>query len=191
MPDTLVYDAHTRASLLVGESRIAPVPPAVVQYQVSGTNVLRKWFGYRRATRPQTRGPRSPLDDIRPTSWPSAYTTDLLDVLVLLTDLETDQQVLLDLVLESPRLTQRDLTEAGVLPVSDAARIPASAGAADAANRPGAARLRASSTLRGRAASGRAAAAAVAAAGMTTAGPGDASAGRRRGPSADSSGSCG
>jgi len=51
MPDELTYDPDTR-TLTIGEGRIAPVAPEVVAYEVSGMNVLRKWFGYRRATRP-------------------------------------------------------------------------------------------------------------------------------------------
>src|ERR1035437_3882421 len=92
-------------------------------------NVLRKWFSYRRATRPQARGEQSLLDDVRPTSWPSAYTTDLLEllhVLTLVTDLELEQAALLDKVMEGPRITVADLTEAGVLPVPAAPRSPLS-----------------------------------------------------------------
>jgi len=126
MPDELTYDPDTR-TLAIGEGRIAPVAPEVVAYEVSGMNVLRKWFGYRRATRPQARGEQSPLDDVRPTSWPSAYTTDLLEllhVLTLVTDLELEQSALFDKVMAGPRVTVADLTEAGVLPVPAAARSP-------------------------------------------------------------------
>jgi hypothetical protein len=126
MPDELTYDPATQ-TLSVGEGRIAPVAPEVVAYEVSGTNVLRKWFSYRRATRPQARGEQSALDDVRPTSWPSAYTTDLLGllhVLTLVTDLEPAQSALLDKVMEGPRVTVADLTETGVLPVPAAARSP-------------------------------------------------------------------
>lgn len=48
------------------------VEPEVVSYQVSGMNVLRKWFGYRKASRPQARGEQSPLDDVRPAAPPPA-----------------------------------------------------------------------------------------------------------------------
>jgi predicted helicase len=54
-PDELTYDDDTE-TLSIGEGKIAPVPQAVVDYEVNGMNVLRKWFGYRRATRPQARG---------------------------------------------------------------------------------------------------------------------------------------
>ncbi|MDO8308925.1 MAG: type ISP restriction/modification enzyme [Actinomycetota bacterium] len=124
LPDEMEYDATTR-QLRVGGGVIAPVDPRVVAYEVSGMNVLRKWFGYRRATRPQARGEQSPLDDVRPTTWPTAYTTDLLDllnVLTLVVELEPAQADLLDRVMAGPRITVNDLTAAGVLPVPDASR---------------------------------------------------------------------
>lgn len=124
MPDELEYDAAT-GELHVGDGVIAPVDPLVVGYAVGGMNVLRKWFGYRRATRPQARGEQSPLDDVRPTSWPTEYTTDLLDVLnvlALVVELEPAQVELLDRVMAGSRITVSDLTEAGVLPVPQTAR---------------------------------------------------------------------
>lgn len=126
MPDTLHHDPATK-TLAIGGGRIAPVEPAVVDYEVSGMNVLRKWFSYRRGTRPVARGQQSPLDDVRPTSWPPVYTTDLLDlihVLTAVTDLEQTQADLLDRVMAADRLTVTDLTDAGVLPVPPDARKP-------------------------------------------------------------------
>ncbi|SOC47824.1 N-6 DNA Methylase [Blastococcus aggregatus] len=127
MPDELGYDPATRV-LSVGEGRIGPVAPEVWAYEVSGMNVLRKWFGYRRATRPRTRGEQSPLDDIRPTSWPAAYTSDLLqllEVLTLVTQAEPEQAELLERVMSGASITVADLTDAGVLPVpSDRRNLP-------------------------------------------------------------------
>jgi hypothetical protein len=119
MPDELNYDPATQ-TLSVGAGQIGPVAADVWNYQVSGTNVLRKWFGYRRKTRPKTRGEMSPLDEVRPTSWPAAYTSDLLrliEVLTLVTEAEPEQQRLLERVMSGPRITVADLTAAGVLPV--------------------------------------------------------------------------
>lgn len=124
MPDEMEYDAVTR-ELRVGDGVVAPVDPRVVAYEVSGMNVLRKWFGYRRATRPQARGDQSPLDDVRPTTWPTEYTTDLLDllnVLTLVVEAEPAQAALLDRVMVGPRITVSDLTAEGVLPVPEASR---------------------------------------------------------------------
>ena len=124
MPDELVYDPQTR-ELHIGDGVIAPVDPRVAAYEVSGMNVVRKWFGYRRATRPQARGDQSPLDDTRPTSWPPEYTSDLLDllnVLTLLVEMEPEQAQLLEAVMTGPRITVEDLTAAEVLPVPEDAR---------------------------------------------------------------------
>lgn len=124
MPDEMEYDPEAR-ELRIGGGVIAPVDPRVVAYEVSGMNVLRKWFGYRRATRPQARGEQSPLDDVRPTYWPTEYTTDLLDllnVLTLVVEQEPAQEDLLDRVMEAPLVTVTDLTDAAVLPVPDSAR---------------------------------------------------------------------
>lgn len=125
-PDELIYDPDTE-TLAVGEGRIGPVSHAVAAYEVSGMNVLRKWFGYRRKTRPHTRGAQSLLDDVRPTEWPSGYTTDLLDLLHVLTrvtDLESAQADLLDRLMAAPLVTVSKLTGAGVLPVPQSAKNP-------------------------------------------------------------------
>lgn len=135
MPDEMSYDPSTR-ELRISDGVIAPVDPRVAAYEVSGMNVLRKWFGYRRATRPQARGEQSPLDDIRPTSWPPEYTTDLLNVLHVLTRivrLQDAQSTLLDQVMSGPHITVADLTADGVLPVPDTARRPATGGPVDSA----------------------------------------------------------
>ncbi|MGA5438041.1 type ISP restriction/modification enzyme [Streptomyces griseoincarnatus] len=47
MPEKLAYDPATQ-DLRVGSGRISPVPRTVREYEVSGMNVLDKWFGYRR-----------------------------------------------------------------------------------------------------------------------------------------------
>lgn len=125
-PDEMSYDSETQ-TLSIGEGKIAPVNQAVVDYEISGMNVLRKWFGYRRATRPQARGEQSALDDVRPETWPSAYTSDLLDlirVLTLVVELEPAQSELLSKVMGSERVTVADLTEFGVIPIPDEARTP-------------------------------------------------------------------
>ena len=124
VPDELDYDPAT-ASLRIGDGIIAPVDARVIAHEVSGMNVLRRWFGYRRATRPKARGDQSPLDDIRPASWPADYTTDLLDllnVLTLVVGCEPAQADLLDRVMAAPRITVSDLAEDGVLPVPDDVR---------------------------------------------------------------------
>ncbi len=127
-PDDLDYDPAS-STLQVGSGRVGPVSQAVYDYEVSGMNVLRKWFGYRRATPPPVRGERSALDDLRPDGWPPEYTSDLLDLLhtlELVVELEKAQADVLERVVNNPRITVADLSEAGVLPVPEVARNPVS-----------------------------------------------------------------
>jgi len=110
-PDTIDYDAGQQ-QLRVGTGRIGPVPAAVWAYQVSGKQVLRQWFSYRRKDRdrPQIGDRRkpSPLGDIQPDHWLPEYTEELLNVLNvlgLLVDLEPRQADLLKRVVDGPLVT--------------------------------------------------------------------------------------
>ena len=64
------------------------VAPEVWAYEVSGMNVLRQWFSYRKRDRSRPiigdRRPPSPLGDIQPDHWPHEYTTDLMNLLNVL-----------------------------------------------------------------------------------------------------------
>jgi hypothetical protein len=78
-------------------------------YQVSGKQVLRQWFSYRRKNRerPQIGDRRkpSPLGDIQPDRWLPEYTEELLNVLNvlgLLVELEARQAAVLNRICESP-----------------------------------------------------------------------------------------
>ncbi len=68
-PDANEFDAAA-GQLKVGSGRIGPVSQAVWAYEVSGKQVLRQWFSYRRKNRerPQIGDRRkpSPLGDIQP-----------------------------------------------------------------------------------------------------------------------------
>jgi hypothetical protein len=115
-PDSIDYDAATQ-QLKIGSGRIGPVPPAVWAYQVSGKQVLRQWFSYRKKNRerPQIgdRRPPSPLGDIQPDHWLPEYTEELLNVLNvlgLLVDLEPRQADLLQRVVDGPLVTPDKLT---------------------------------------------------------------------------------
>jgi hypothetical protein len=107
-PDTIDYDAG-KQRLLVGTGHIDNVTPAMWTYQVSGKQVLRQWFSYRKKdrTRPQIgdRRPPSKLGDVQPDHWLSEYTEELLNVLNvlgLLIDLEPKQADLLKRVVDGP-----------------------------------------------------------------------------------------
>ncbi|MFI6098156.1 type ISP restriction/modification enzyme [Lentzea sp. NPDC051213] len=122
MPNEIKYDQGSN-TLLVGDGEISPVSNAVWDYEVSGMRVVRKWFGYRKKISAGRRS--SALDEIRPRSWTSAMTSELLNllnVLERLVSLESAQADLLDRVLGGPQVTVADLTRASVFPVSEESR---------------------------------------------------------------------
>ncbi|MGW3844472.1 type ISP restriction/modification enzyme [Streptomyces sp. NPDC005075] len=122
VPDKLRYDSETE-TLYVGEGAFAPVPENVWTFDVGGMPILRKWFGYRKAS-PNSKK-TSPLDDIHVDVWPSEWTTELIELLSVLrrlVDLLPAQQDLLAEILASPIVTEQDLKGAGIFPVQDAAR---------------------------------------------------------------------
>jgi Type ISP C-terminal specificity domain len=107
-PDTIDYDP-AKQRLKIGSGFIDNVPPAVWAYEVSGKQVLRQWFSYRKKNRerPQIgdRRPPSPLGEIQPDHWLSEYTTELinvLNVLALLVELEPQQADLLKRICDGP-----------------------------------------------------------------------------------------
>lgn len=107
-PDTLDYDAAKRR-LKVGTGHIDNVAPEVWAYEVSGKNVLRQWFSYRKKNRERPligdkRKP-SPLGDIQPDHWLPEYTSELinvLNVLTLLVELEPRQADMLERICDGP-----------------------------------------------------------------------------------------
>ncbi|MFH9014283.1 type ISP restriction/modification enzyme [Streptomyces sp. NPDC017943] len=118
-PVALRYDREEEA-LFVDEGRISPVPPQAWDVEAGGVRVLEQWFAARVAEpEPGT------LAAIRPTVWPQAWTSELLElitVLALLADLRAPQE---EPAVPDP-VTATELTEAGVLPAPAAARRPAS-----------------------------------------------------------------
>ncbi|MBM4823434.1 MULTISPECIES: type ISP restriction/modification enzyme [Streptomyces] len=122
VPDTLAYDEET-ITLRVGPGAFTGVPPAVWNYEVGGMRIVKKWFGYRKAS--PTSRKTSPLDDIHVTSWPREWTEELIDLLSVLrrlVDLAPAQQALTAKIVSSPVITAADLTSAGVLPPQHGAR---------------------------------------------------------------------
>ena len=107
-PDALDYDAAAQR-LKIGTGYIDRVSPAVWAYEVSGKQVLRQWFSYRKKNRerPQIGDKRkpSPLCDIQPDHWLPEYTSELinvLNVLGMLVELEPRQADLLERVCGGP-----------------------------------------------------------------------------------------
>ena len=128
MPDSIDYDA-TKKRLLVGAGFVENVTAGMWNYEVSGKQVLRQWFSYRRANRERPiigdRRTPSPLGDIQPDHWLPEYTTELLNVLNILgwlVDLEPAQAGLLERICAGPLISSDDLREAGALEVPVPAR---------------------------------------------------------------------
>lgn len=122
MPHDLVYDAAERALKFGSTGRIDNVSPAVRAYEVSGKVVLDQWWSYRRADRSKPpmgdKRPPSPLSDIQPTEWLSEYTTELINVLRVLTRLvalEPKQAELLGRIVDGATLDADVLGGAGAL----------------------------------------------------------------------------
>lgn len=129
MPDGISYDPLTH-QLHVGAGRISNVTQEMWDYEISGTKVIRQWFSYRQKdrTRPVI-GDRkvSRLMKINSDRWRPEYTSqllDLLNLLGLLIELETDQRELLAAIVDHPLITVHDLHQAGILPIDPAERSP-------------------------------------------------------------------
>ncbi|WP_329443383.1 type ISP restriction/modification enzyme [Streptomyces canus] len=117
MPQALRYEPEEQR-LWIGSGCITPVPPSTREYQVSGMNVLDKWFGYRRKEPAGKR--RLELDHVVARRWSPDWTTELLtllNILGLLVQEEPAQREVLESVCSGPLISVQDLTEEGVLPV--------------------------------------------------------------------------
>ncbi|QJT00720.1 DNA methyltransferase [Streptomyces asoensis] len=117
-PLTLHYDRDEETLHLDG-GRVSPVPPAAWDFAAGGVRVLEQWF----ANRTAEPGPGT-LAAIRPTTWPQTWTSELLElitVLALFAEARAQQEELT----VPDTITADELRAAGVLPVPDPARHPA------------------------------------------------------------------
>ena len=121
LPETIEYDA-SKKRLSIGTGYIDNVTEEMWSYEVSGKNVLRQWFSYRKHNRSRPligdKRPPSPLDSIQPDHWLPEYTTDLINLLHVLgrlVMLELRQKDLLRRICSGPLLDSEDLREAGAL----------------------------------------------------------------------------
>jgi hypothetical protein len=124
MPDAISYDEEHR-QIHVGDGVIGPVAPDVWNYRIGGTQVVTRWFSFRKRVRGAERG--ASLNAIAQETWPAEYTRDLLDllnVLGLLVALEPEQQRLLAAVMQGDLITVADLQTAQVLPIPPTATKP-------------------------------------------------------------------
>ncbi|MER6069194.1 type ISP restriction/modification enzyme [Streptomyces sp. NPDC001852] len=118
-PVTVHYDPDEE-TLHLDEGRVSPVPPEAWDYEVAGVRVLESWFTVR--TTPAEPGT---LAAIRPATWPQAWTSELLETITVLALLAELRPQRAELKVTSP-ITAADLRAAGVLPVPEASRRPAS-----------------------------------------------------------------
>jgi hypothetical protein len=127
-PNELRYDPTARR-LFVGKGYVENVSQAMVDYNVSGMNVLNQWFSYRKKDRRRPiigdRRPPSPLSDIQPDHWLAEYTSDLLDLLHVLgrlVALEGAQAEVLEAILGATLLEHEQLSSAGAFGAREAAQ---------------------------------------------------------------------
>jgi hypothetical protein len=121
LPDEISYD-ESKQRLTLGAGYIDQVIPAVWKYEVDGKQVIPQWFSYRKRDRSKPsmgdKRPPSPLQGIQPEHWLAEYTTDLLDllnVLTLLVDMEPEQAKLLAQVCNGALVSEADLRAAGAI----------------------------------------------------------------------------
>ena len=121
MPNEISYDPATRR-LSLGAGYIDNVAKEVWDYSVSGKQVVKHWFSYRRQDRARPimgdRRPPSPLGEIQPDHWLPEYTTDLIDLLHVLTALvalEAEQAALLVEICAGPLVSAAELAAAAAL----------------------------------------------------------------------------
>ena len=94
----------------VGDGAFAPVAPDIYEFEVSGLKVVQSWLKYRMKHGAGRKS--SPLDDIRPARWTSAFTTELLELLWVLeatVALYPEQEHLLTTVVEGACFQADDL----------------------------------------------------------------------------------
>ncbi|MFJ9718086.1 type ISP restriction/modification enzyme [Streptomyces sp. NPDC101213] len=119
LPVTVRYDPAEEALHLDG-GRVSPVAPRAWEFEAGGVRVLERWFAVRTAP-----GEAGTLSALRPRAWPPSWTSELLELVTVLT-------LLAELLPQRAELqvtdgvTTSDLRAAGVLPVPHRARRPAS-----------------------------------------------------------------
>ncbi|MFF5976323.1 type ISP restriction/modification enzyme [Streptomyces sp. NPDC012769] len=121
-PAVLAYDAEEEV-LSLGEGRVSPVPESAWDFEVGGARMLEQWFAHRTA-------PAEPgtLEAIGPAAWPQEWTSELLELITVLALLagRAPECAALAARAGAAGLGRSALREAGVLPVPDGARRPAS-----------------------------------------------------------------
>ncbi|MFJ8112998.1 type ISP restriction/modification enzyme [Streptomyces sp. NPDC096132] len=120
-PLTLHYDREEE-TLRLDEGRVSPVPPEAWDFEAgAGVRVLERWFAARTAegAEPGT------LAAIRPAAWQQTWTSELLELITVLALLAEVRGQRAEWEVTDP-VSAAELRAAGVLPVPDSARRPAS-----------------------------------------------------------------
>ncbi|MFF9015652.1 type ISP restriction/modification enzyme [Streptomyces sp. NPDC014870] len=120
-PATLAYEPGEE-TLTLDDGRISPVPAEAWEYQVGGVRMLEQWFTHRTADAE----PGGGLEAIGPAAWPQEWTSELLELITVLALLAARTPECAALPGAGPRLSRTALREAGILPVPNASRRPAS-----------------------------------------------------------------
>lgn len=114
-PKEISYDLINE-ELLIGDGVVTGVRSEVRNFSVSGMNILDRWLGARtrKGIGLAAGASATPLDRIRPLVWEDEWNDDLLDLLHMLTrsvDLSTQQDELLQRVLEGPMFIASQLPQ--------------------------------------------------------------------------------
>lgn len=120
----LDYDPQERV-LRIGGGQVSPVSPDAWEFTAGGVRVLETWFERRAAP-----GAPGSLEALRPPAWTRATTSELLELISLLTmlaGLRADRDRLARaLSVRGDTITATDLRGEGIVPVPAARRRPAS-----------------------------------------------------------------
>lgn len=111
-PSDLTYDEKSQ-QLIIGDGVVAGVRRDVMDYSVSGMDVVWKWLGYRTANGAgRAASSSNPLDQIRATKWPDTWSDELIELLTVLTvtlDKQPAQGKLLDAICQGPLIPASEL----------------------------------------------------------------------------------
>jgi Type ISP C-terminal specificity domain/N-6 DNA Methylase len=125
LPDSISYDASTQ-TMRLGAGEWGPVIPEAWAFTVDGKSVLKSWYNYRKACPGGRKS--SPLDETHPIAWQSNWTTELTDLLTVLTrlvELQPGQSDLLARVTSGETFSVADLRADQVRwPISKQDRTP-------------------------------------------------------------------
>ncbi|MFI8518238.1 type ISP restriction/modification enzyme [Streptomyces sp. NPDC085481] len=121
-PTELAYDPEEEV-LSVGEGRISPVPAGAWEFEVGGVRMIEQWFAHRTAA-----AEPGSLEAMGPAAWPQEWTSELLELITVLALLAArePERAALTARAAAAGVTRSTLRKAGVLPVPDGARRPAS-----------------------------------------------------------------